>query len=201
MAECAAKQKGTPLGGLWTQEWKDEAPELWREVVAARAEVDRLHRSKKSSRTDVAAVDKNIADIAKRVEDKIAIRFQARVCANAKAARAPASAPAVGAGVSCEVGAIVSRSDLQAMFNMAVAAAANRAPLAIEDGSERLTRMEEKLDGVKEAAIQSMVDNAEENGVEDEAVERMIENDEGTLEEKAVLKMIADDDGDLEKQL
>ena len=45
-----------------------------------------------------------------------------------------------------------------------------------------------------------MVENAEENGVEDEAVERMIENDEGTLEEKAVLKMIADDDGDLEKQ-
>ena len=94
----------------------------------------------------------------------------------------------------------MSRSDLQAMFNMAVAAAANRVPLAIEDGSERLTRMEEKLDGVKEAAVQSMVDNAEENGVEDEAVERMIENDEGTLEEKAVLKMIADDDGDLEKQ-
>ena len=97
----------------------------------------------------------------------------------------------------------MSRSDLQAMFNIAVAAAANHvrpAPLAIEDGSERLTRMEEKLDGVKEAAVQSMAENAEENGVEDEAVERMIENDEGALEEKAIQKMIADDDGDLEKQ-
>ena len=219
MAERAAKQKGTPLGGLWTQEWKDEAPELWKEVVAARAEVDRLHRTKKSPRTDVAAVDKNIAEITSRVEDKIALRFQAHTRAKAKTARAPnttamASAPAVGAGISSEAGAIpppeegaggtlVSRSDLQAMFNIAVAAAANHvrpAPLAIEDGSERLTRMEDKLDAVRDAAVQSMVDNAEEHGLEELAAEKMIEKDDGTLEKKAIEKMIEDDDGDLENQ-
>ena len=97
----------------------------------------------------------------------------------------------------------MSRSDLQAMFNIAVAAAANHvrpAPLAIEDGSERLTRMEAKLDGVKEAAVQNLVDNAEEHCLEELAVEKMIENDGGALEEKAIEQIIKDDIGGVEKQ-
>ena len=83
---------------------------------------------------------------------------------------------------------------------MALFQQAFRTPLAIEDGSGCLTRVENKLDAVRDAAIQSLVDNSEEHGLEDEAIERLIENDEGALEEKAIQKMIADDDGDLEKQ-
>ena len=76
----------------------------------------------------------------------------------------------------------------------------SRTPLAIEDGSERLARMEDKLDAVRDAAVQNLVDNAEEHGLEELAVEKMFENGEGALEETAIEQIIKDDIGGVEKQ-
>ena len=90
------------------------------------------------------------------------------------------------------------QKEQMALFQQAVR---SRTPLAIEDGSsERLTRMEDKLDAVRDAAVQNLVDCAGENGVEDAAVEKMIEDDDGTLEEKAVAKIIEDDVRDVVQQ-
>ena len=67
------------------------------------------------------------------------------------------------------------------------------APLAIEDAGGKLARVED-------AAVKGLIQDAEENGLEDKAIEKMIDEDDGTLEAKAIAKIIEDDTCDVVEQ-
>ena len=67
------------------------------------------------------------------------------------------------------------------------------APLAIEDASGQLARVEN-------AAVKGLIENAEDNGLEDKAIEQMIQDDDGTLAKLAVQRIIDEDIGGVRRQ-
>ena len=67
------------------------------------------------------------------------------------------------------------------------------APLAIEDAGGKLARVED-------AAVKGLIQDAEDNGLEDKAIEKMIDEDDGTLAKLAVQRIIDEDIGGVRRQ-
>ena len=67
------------------------------------------------------------------------------------------------------------------------------APLAIEDAGGKLARVED-------AAVKGLIQDAEDNGLEDKAIEQMIQDDDGTLAKLAVQRIIDEDIGGVRRQ-
>ena len=66
-------------------------------------------------------------------------------------------------------------------------------PLAIEDAGGKLARVED-------AAVKGLIQDAEDNGLEDKAIEEMIQDDDGTLAKLAVQRIIDEDIGGVRQQ-